>query len=102
MKRKTKKFLKKAWWRVLLIFVTLVFILFFMHSSGTQEKVVFIEKGANLSSIAQTLKKEKVIYSKKLFKFLSYITNSQNKLKAGEYLFTPRMSLWKVNKTLVE
>ncbi len=100
LKRFSKFFIKNLW-KFIVLGVVILYIMFFMHSSLKEDKVVFIEKGSSLNQIATKLKSEDVIYSRILFKVFSYLNGTQSDLKAGEYLFTKNISLYRVNQTLV-
>lgn len=57
-----------------------------------ETKDIVIPKGAGAGTIAQTLEKEGIIHSAYYFR-LQYYFQKQPELIAGEYLFTPYMSL---------
>ncbi len=73
------------------------YIFFQLESKGPLEdtKDIVINKGANANSIAVKLEREGVIASTFYFR-LQYFLQQQPELKAGEYLFTPYMTLAEV------
>ena len=58
-----------------------------------ETKIVLIERGKGVAAIAQILEDEKVIDSALIFKILTRIEKDQRPLKAGEYEFTPNISM---------
>jgi UPF0755 protein len=62
------------------------------HPQNNEKTTIFIEKGASLSQIAQTLSQYKVLNSPLLFKVVVYTTGVSQKLKAGEYLIPPSIT----------
>ena len=65
-----------------------------------QPKLVLIEKGAGVSGIASTLKKEGVISNALLLKIATRLINAQAALKAGEYEFPAHAPMAKVLQML--
>jgi UPF0755 protein len=59
----------------------------------TEEKIILIEKGMGVSSIAQRLETENIIESALVFKILSRIDGNTRPLKAGEYQFLPAVPM---------
>ncbi len=88
-------------WKMAVLFGTVLFCLIFIHSTLEKSKVISIEPGETLSDIAAKLEQEDIIYSKNLFKTLTYATGTQNQLKSGEYFFPVYSSLWSVKNILV-
>lgn len=62
------------------------------HPQNNEKTTIFIEKGASLSQIAQTLHQYEVLDSPLLFKSIVYATGAAQKLKAGEYLIPPSIT----------
>lgn len=62
------------------------------HPQNNEKTTIFIEKGASLSQIAQTLRQYEVLDSPLLFKSIVYATGAAQKLKAGEYLIPPSIT----------
>lgn len=58
-----------------------------------ESKTVFIQPGMGINQVGWRLKKDGVIHSVSVFRFFVRLTSSQGKIKAGEYEFTPGMSL---------
>ena len=67
----------------------------------TEPKSVLVAKGANLETIAGQLKRSDVIDSDFIFSTAVRLYKSENKLKAGEYLFEPGVSMQQVLDDLV-
>lgn len=65
------------------------------------EKTVVIPSGSGLASIAATLKSQGVIDDETIFKAGVWIYKNAPKLKAGEYAFSPGMSMSEVMDNLV-
>jgi UPF0755 protein len=59
----------------------------------TESRNIVIEKGSGVSGIAATLDKEGVIKSPLVFKIAALLSGDQGALKAGEYEFTPSISM---------
>lgn len=66
-----------------------------------ETRTVLINRGADLESIAAVLKRQGVIDSGLLFSVGARVYGVANKLKAGEYLFEPRVSMYQVMNSLV-
>ena len=62
----------------------------------TQIALVRVEKGASLNTVADSLKREGVISHPFIFKIIGRLSGTAQKLRAGEYEFEPRISLWNV------
>jgi UPF0755 protein len=58
--------------------------------------VVYIQPGTGVQEIAQQLKDEGVIRSRRAFLALAYLKGSMRRLHAGEYEFTRNMSLFEL------
>ncbi|HEY8191503.1 MAG TPA: endolytic transglycosylase MltG, partial [Alphaproteobacteria bacterium] len=59
----------------------------------TETRTVMIEKGSGVSGIAEALHDEGVIENPLIFKAAPRLSGDQGGLKAGEYEFTPSMSM---------
>jgi UPF0755 protein len=71
------------------------------NTNEAEENIeINIRKGEGVAVIAQYLKEKKLILSKTLFLFLTEITKSQNKLKAGLYSFSKKDGVFKILKSL--
>jgi UPF0755 protein len=66
-----------------------------------QTKTVVIARGDDLDTIASRLERQNVVSSGLLFNAAVQFSKVQDKLKAGEYLFEPRVSMREVMDTLV-
>lgn len=62
--------------------------------------LVVIEKGSGVAAIARTLADKKVIETPLLFRLTARLTKTESSLKAGEYEFTPGISMKDVLKKL--
>lgn len=86
---------------VVLLSIFAVFILIFLYiktlflpvSSDTKTVDFMINKGASVSQIGKNLEKAGFIKSGVAFKFFVQVTNSQNKIQAGEFQLSPNLSL---------
>jgi UPF0755 protein len=82
-----------------IIFGYIIFFIFyrininFIHSKIDETKIIEIEQGETLKSIAFKLKKEKLIQSKNLFIFYVKRKKKQGMLQAGEYTFEPGLNV---------
>ena len=59
----------------------------------TETKIILIERGHGVSSIAQKLQNDGVVSSALIFKIATKLDKDQRPLKAGEYEFTTQMSM---------
>ncbi|MBY0272144.1 MAG: endolytic transglycosylase MltG [Alphaproteobacteria bacterium] len=94
--------LKRILHHKLFVFIALLIVLpsiitvylayWIQHPQKNEKTTIFIEKGASLSQIAQTLKQYEVLNSPLLFKAVVYVTGAAQKLKAGEYLIPPSIT----------
>lgn len=76
-----------VWWQVKNLIV----------ADGPLQEVVnvVIPKGANTKIVAQELKKHGVVDSELLFRLVTRLNSADKNLKAGEYQFTPKISVLK-------
>lgn len=58
-----------------------------------ENRIILIERGSGIATIAHKLESESVISSSFLFKAAAGLQRSKGSLKAGEYEFTPRVSI---------
>ncbi|MFZ5559462.1 MAG: endolytic transglycosylase MltG, partial [Patescibacteria group bacterium] len=65
-----------------------------------EEKVVKIEKGWGSIEVAQKLRDEQIIKSKWFFVFYSWIRGYNNRLQAGEYLLSPKITIFEIAKII--
>jgi len=74
------------------------------HEPGPlpENKIVLIERGKGVAAIAGILESEGVIDSSLIFKVLSRIETDQRPLKAGEYEFTPAITMAEAMKMMRE
>ena len=87
----------------LVVFLTLFAVVFiyiktlFTPVSTNSESVDFlVTKGSSVAQIGNNLEKSKLIKSAILFKFYVQITNSTNKIQAGEFQLSPNLSLTQI------
>jgi len=99
----------KQFWLILslgLLFLTSLGIHFYgAHQSkfaraGEEGQIVRIEPQFGVSEIAQMLKEKEIIKSPWLFRIAAFLRGSATQLKAGEYAFSPGMSLLEVLRKL--
>lgn len=87
---------------LLLLFLMIVCTVFFVYDglngSGplTKNKIVIVPKGSDLRGIADKLKDEGVVGSKWLFMLSVRFGKAHRELRAGEYLFSPGVSVREV------
>lgn len=78
---------------ILIFFVLYIKNLFLPVSSDTKAVDFMVNKGASVSQIGNNLQKAGLIRSNVAFKFFVQVTNSQNKIQAGEFQLSPNLSL---------
>jgi UPF0755 protein len=72
-----------------------------MHFFSSSNKIsINVRKGDSTSAVAERLKENKLIFSKKLFLYLVKLTKTQNKLKAGVYSFSEKDGMFKILRNL--
>ena len=69
-------------------------------SNDTKTVDFMINKGSSVSLIGNNLEKAGIVKNSVIFKFYIQITNSQNKIQAGEFQLSPNLSLVDVVKAL--
>lgn len=62
----------------------------------TQERTILVSRGTGLGTIASILEKQNVISSKSIFEYGVIAYKKDSQLKAGEYLFSPGISMQEV------
>lgn len=95
--------------RLIFIFLLIFFIGFFVSqgiylpkdSSLTEEKLFTVERGQNLFQIAENLEKEGLIKNRFLFDFYVFLKGRQRELQAGEYFFSPSISITEVAEKII-
>ncbi len=80
---------------VIMAGVTIAYILQTAKAPGplSDTKIILIERGQGIAAIAQALEGEQIIDSSLTFKINAAFQKGQGSLKAGEYEFTPAMSV---------
>ncbi len=68
----------------------------------TQTAYIRVERGTSLSMLADGLQREGVINHALLFKLISRLSGTAQKLRAGEYEFEPQISLWNVMQKIAK
>jgi UPF0755 protein len=86
----------------ILVAITAVFAIFlcFCHFVSGGDVLINVQKGDNVSAVADRLKENKLICSKKMFLGIVKIKKSGSKLKAGAYNFSKKDGTFKILKTL--
>lgn len=74
--------------------------MFLPVSSDTKVTDFMINKGSSVSVIGNNLQKAGIIKNAIVFKFFVQVTNSQNKIQAGEFQLSPNLSLTEVLEKL--
>ncbi|MDR3111909.1 MAG: endolytic transglycosylase MltG [Elusimicrobiota bacterium] len=88
------------------ILIILIFAFFLTHihlhaAVDNDEKIIVnIQKGEGVRKIAKKMKSKQLIASEFAFLFLTQITKSQDKLKAGVYSFSKKDGMLKILKRL--
>lgn len=68
-----------------------------LRHRGMAEVIEFtIEKGQSLSSVAYSLSKENIIFSRSVFVFYAVFSGHEKDFKAGKYLVPQRVSIYKL------
>lgn len=104
--KKSSSMIKKLLF--IIIFLTLSATAFFFFikdsflpaSNNIQEITVLVPKGSSVTQIGNILEKNKIIKSSLALKFYVQLTNSQNKIQAGEFEISPSLSLIQVVERL--
>lgn len=78
---------------ILIFFVLYIKNLFLPVSSDIKAVDFMVNRGASVSQIGNNLQKAGLIQSNIAFKFFVQVTNSQNKIQAGEFQLSPNLSL---------
>jgi len=97
--------MKKILFLCFLLIIGVMFILFDLATkSGNYEteREVLIPRGANLMTVANKLKEAGIIQYPQLFRFIGRFNGLDKKLKAGEYVFVPKMSLVEVMQQIAD
>ncbi len=66
----------------------------------TQEKTILVSRGTGLGTIASILERQNVISNKLVFEYGVQLYKKDSQLKAGEYLFSPGLSMHQVMNIL--
>ena len=67
-----------------------------------QTAYIRVERGTSLSMLADGLQKEGVINHALVFKIIARFSGLSQKLRAGEYKFEPKISLWNVMQKIAK
>ncbi len=80
---------------IITVFVSVLFVrqVFMPVSTNSTQKDFMVNKGASVSQIGNNLEKAGLIKSGIAFKFYVQITNSQNKIQAGEFQLSPNLTM---------
>ena len=101
----TEIFMRKFVFLVLLVMIASMFILFDLATKAGKyetEREVLIPRGANSTIVANRLKEAGVIEYPQLFRLIGRFNGLDKKLKAGEYVFEPNMSLIDVMQKIAD
>jgi len=94
-------------------FISILLILFFLgvflyqgaylpkSPISVEEKLFLVEMGQNLFQIGENLGKEGLIKNRYFFDFYVLIQGAQRKLQAGQYYFSPSMSIAEIAKKII-
>ena len=97
--------MKKIFFLIIVLIVGSVFFLFDLitkPASYAERVEVLIPRGANSTIVAKNLYDAKVISNPLLFKLVGRLNGLDKKLKAGEYVFEPNMSLIEVMQKIAD
>ena len=78
------------------ILITLLAFFLLRSTHISESKVVYIESGLGINKLAGTLKQEKIIKSKLVFKSILILLGKDKKIKHGEYAFVGENSLFEI------
>lgn len=98
--------MKKIFILIFLISVSSIVAIFFVKnlttpvSNDTKNQDVLITKGSSVTQIGNKLEKAGIIRSGLVFKFYVQLTNSQNKIQAGEFQLSPSSNLFEIVERL--
>lgn len=84
---------------IIIVVIVILYPIYVPYKIGLS-KTVIIKQGDGVFDIADNLKKENIIKSKFHFIFYALITDSADKLKAGNYEFESPLNISKIVKTL--
>jgi UPF0755 protein len=90
---KKYKFFVLAFLFLILGFFLIYISLFFLKSPLDTQKELIIDKGKNLSEVAEILEKEGIIKNKFVFIIYTILTGNEKKLQAGKYIFKPGITI---------
>lgn len=97
--------MKKLLFFGILLGIGSLFILFDLATKPgkyTDEREVLVPRGANSTIVANSLKEAGVIEYPQLFRIIGRFNGLDKKLKAGEYVFAPHMSLVEVMQKIAD
>ncbi len=82
------------------ISTTYIYNIYFNKSIISEDKIIEIPSGAGLSYISDILYKNGVIENREIFKIVTHLLKKDKNLKAGEYKFTPSMTMYEIAELL--
>lgn len=97
--------MKKMLFLGILLGIGSLFVLFDLSTKPGKydtEREVLVPRGANSTIVANRLKEAGVIEYPQLFRIIGRFNGLDKKLKAGEYVFSPRMSLVEVMQKIAD
>ena len=97
--------MKKLLFLGILLGIGSLFVLFDLATKPGKyddEREVLVPRGANSTIVANRLKEAGVIEYPQLFRIIGRFNGLDTKLKAGEYVFSPRMSLVEVMQKIAD
>ncbi len=95
-----KKIVKTFKYFLAFIPVAGIVCVFFLPRFLGEEKIVLVERGQSLKSVAQVLEKEKLIIDDRLFTVAGRIMGLSKHIQAGEYLISPLEPPYKILRKL--
>lgn len=103
----TPKFFKKIFLSVIVLFLLIFLFIFFQIyipiNPTSHETISYtVQKGWGDEEIAKDLEKLGIIRSDFFFNFYTLMSLQDSRLQAGEYNFSPRMSVYKIVKKMVK
>jgi len=76
--------------------IIVIHFAFFTFRPYSEAKTLEIPSGWSARRIAQMLREQKIIDSKFYFEFVSFVSGTSSRLKAGVYDFLPGRNIWQV------
>jgi len=90
---------------IIILFVCFIILfqgIYFPKDSEKQEGILFlVEKGESVFEIGESLEKQGLIQNRFFFDFYIFISGSQKRLKAGDYVVRSSMPIFKIAQKII-